>query len=236
MADPWRIGLIAAGIGVGLVALTRRRRREPRPLRVQALDVSLAEDQRWAGERPSVERVDEYLIGVEPHGASLAAMNTVTNTVNFCAAAVGWSEHQTGLVDLPPWRSAAKQIMRDAQNGLRGPWHPISEVRDGWRPPVGALAVYHRGDPDSPFGHVDRVLSVREDGYDAIGANEEGRAWDIDFTPWTSPALLGFVVDGEEPTTALPEAQLRIFQEPALLTVVEPPLTPEERDFIRGRV
>ena len=232
MADFWKVGIAAAVVGVAVALFRPKKKRKPKTklLRVQALDVSLAEDQRWGDERPSTERVDEYLIGVEPHGADLALMNTATNTVNFCAAAVGWSEHQTGLPNLPPWRSGAKQIMRDAQNGLRGPWHPVSEVRAGWRPPVGAIAVYHRGDPGGPFGHVDRVSAVHEDGYEAVGANEEGRAWDVDFTPWTTPALLGFVVDGEPPVEAP-----RLMPEPELLTLVEPPLTPEERDFIRGR-
>lgn len=232
MANYWRIGIIGAVVGIGIGLLTRRKKKtKPKLLRVRALEVSLAEDQFWGDQRPPTERVDEYLIGVEPHGADLALMNTAANTVNFCAAAVGWSEHQTGLPNPPPWRSGAKQIMHDAENGLRGPWHPVSEVRAGWRPPVGALAVYHRGDPGSPFGHVDRVVALHEAGYDAVGANEEGRKWDVDFTPWTTPALLGFVVDGEEPVEAP-----RLMREPELLTIVEPPLTAEERDFIRGRL
>jgi hypothetical protein len=229
---PWLLGV---GVALALSQIGKQRRvPTPSLLRDAALDVSLAEGVRWGDQAPDTARVDEYLIGVQPHGASLAAENTNTNRINFCAAAVGWAEHQTRLPDLPPWRSGAKQIMFDTQNGARGPnsvWHPVSELASGWRPPPGALAIYHRGEPGAPTGHVDRVVRVLDNGFEAVGANEGGRRWNVAVTSFQSAALLGFVVDGEPRV----DPGLRMqFRQNIPVDFVEPLLTPEEERFIRG--
>lgn len=228
---PWVAG--AATLIVARIALGKKRRTAP-ILREAALDVALVEDRKWGDEAPPTWRVDEYLAGVKPHGAQLVVANTDTNRINFCAAALGWTEHQTGLTDLPPWRSGAKQIMIDTQDGSRGnaTWHPRSEVSRGWRPPVGAIAVYDRG---GWRGHVDRVVSVPDDNvYECIGANEEGRRWTVELSSFWSEALLGFVVDGEEAA----DEGLRIrFPSPwddIPVDYVEPLMTEEERRSIRG--
>lgn len=234
----WGVWIAAAAVGLALSQVGTRRRRSGAArtgsdlLRDRALQVSLAEQMRWGNLAPDTARVDEYLVGVEPHGRSLAVENTDTNRINFCAAAVGWSEHQTGLPELPPWRSGAKQIMFDAQSGARDDsrWHPVSELATGWRPPLGALAIYHRGPAGAPTGHVDRVVRIKNGGYDAVGANEGGRRWTVDLTSFGSAALLGFVVDGEKRSDTGLRMSFRGIRE----DFIEPPLTEEERRFIRG--
>lgn len=123
--------------------------------------------------------------------------------------------------------------MHDCIAGRRGQsrWHPRHELGRGWRPPSGALAIYHRGNPGAFTGHVDRVISTSNKGYQAVGANEGGRKWDVDFTRFSTQALLGFVVDGEPRNeTAVLGADIPPDN------FVEPLLTHEERLFIRGFV
>jgi len=74
-------------------------------------------------------------------------------------------------------------------------------------------------------------MQVHANGYDAVGANEGGRKWTVDFTPFSSPALLGFVVDGEARPKGAPQMRL-VTQYPE--DFVEPPLTDAERKVIRG--
>lgn len=231
----WAVVLGGAALVIAAMAFGARK---VGLLRTAALGVGLAEKGRWGDRAPSTLRVDEYLAGVQPKklAVELVELNTDSNRVNFCAAAVGWTEARTGLSNLPPWRSVAKQLMADSKAGLRGPWHPKSELESGWRPPIGALAIYHRGDPSSYKGHVDRVVAVHEDGYDALGANERGRRWTIDRTPWSSPALIGFIVDGEKPQLepmGEGDLSLSLRAEPPA-GFVEPELTVEERAFIRS--
>lgn len=219
----WWIGGAAA---VGTIAVIRRNQRRATPL-----SVALSEDHRWGDKAPSTARVDDYLAGCVPNGAALVKMNTDTNRVNFCAAAAGWCDFYGGLISVP-WRSSAKQIMVDCIGGKRGPmsrWHPKAELASGWRPPQGALAIYHRGDPESFSGHVDRVWGTLKNGFDAVGANERGRRWSIEVTPYSSPALIGFVVDGERSSGS---AVLGAGIPP--VGFVEPPLTEEEEAFIRS--
>jgi hypothetical protein len=231
---------IAAGVAAAgaLLLFSRKRvRADTRPLRTQALQVSLVEDNRWGDAAPDTDRVDDYLAGVEPHGADLVRANTETDRINFCAAAAGWSEHETSFAPLPPWRSGAKVIMNDAIDGLRpdGVWHPVSDLKLGWLPPEGALAIYTRGDPQGPFGHVDRVVMLSKNGYMAVGANERGRRWTVEFTPFDSPALLGFVVDGPDPQQLVKMSLVAPTKAQVPPGFVEPLLTAQEHAFIRGR-
>jgi hypothetical protein len=237
--ETWKSVAIAAATVAGVLFFSRKRvHAATGPLRAQALQVALVEDRRWGDAAPNTARVDDYLSGVEPHGSALVQANTDTNRVNFCAAAVGWTEHQTDIPerDLPPWRAGAKQIMIDAIQGLRpqGVWHPKSDLKLGWEPPEGALAVYTRGDPDGPFGHIDRVELTTPNGYMAVGANERGRRWTVEFSPYASEALLGFVVDGPEPNQ-LVKSNLVAPRLPLVPpNFVEPLMTDEEHAKIRG--
>lgn len=175
------------------------------PLRLRALAVCQAEDRRWGAAAPPVDRIDEYLAGCERAGARglgnwLAQQNRDGAIQNFCAASVGWTERQAAAngEHVPPWRAAAKEIMADARAGKRGRWHSAAEIRAGYRPPPGALCIYHRGPPGAPTGHVDRYeRAVDAEHYESRGANQAGRQWTLETRRFDNPNLLGVVVDDE---------------------------------------
>jgi len=119
---------------------------------------------------------------------------------HFCAAAQGWSEARSRLSEdeaIPTWRSGALEIRNDAVRGKRTSWIPVDQVRDGWRPAPGCLAIYRRA---GNAGHVDRVVEDLGSAALCIGANEgrHGRRWVIAPTRYDDPALLGFVDDEDE--------------------------------------
>lgn len=207
------------------------------PLRERALAFCLAEHKRWGGQMPTADRRDDYLLGCERSGqnigAWLAKQDTPASIVNFCAAAQGWAEHQALAPgeEAPPWRAGAKELMADARAGRRGRWVPVEQARDGWRPPAGALAIYHRGPPGAWTGHVDRCTGrVEGDRYECVGANEGGRRWNVELAPFSNPSLLGFIVDGLEPERAS-DAGAAVPED-----FTEPELTPAEQLQIRGLI
>lgn len=173
-----------------------------RPLRLRALDWCLREAERWGSSRVNDARIAEYLSGCVRNGKKLGLKSG-----NFCAAAMGFAEHQVAREGerVPPWRAGAREPMRDAKAGLRGRWIPIGDVlQGGERPLPGALAVYWRGAPHDWRGHIERVVSASNNDFVAIGANESGTfgtggRWVLETTPYTHPQLLGFVVDDEHP-------------------------------------
>lgn len=178
-----------------------------RPLRLRALDWCLSEAQRWGSTRVSAARIAEYFSGCVRNGKKLGIRSG-----NFCAAAMGFAEHQVAREgeQVPPWRAGAREPMRDAKAGLRGRWIPIGNVLEGGeRPLPGSLAIYWRGAPHDWRGHIERVVSASETDFVAVGANESGTfgtggRWVLETTPYTHPQLLGFVVD-EEPSVLDPE-------------------------------
>lgn len=201
------------------------------PLRLRALQWCMQEHARFRDEPAPIARIDEYMRGCERNGALLGLSSG--KRWNYCAGSQGFAEHEAALADeeLPPWRAAAKEIMRDAQEGRRGRWHPVTDVTEGsWLPPMGALAVYHRGKPGAWTGHVDRVVEVQGDGYVNVGGNELGGRWNVEHSSFVNPALLGFVVDDEEwqPTAdEVPDVPD---------DAVEPDLTETDRRQVRGLV
>ncbi len=194
------------------------------PLQVRALQWCLAEHEHWDGRKVPAERVREYLAGCRRRGKPLGLTKG-----NFCAAAQGFAEAQAALEDeqRPPWRAGAREPMADAKAGLRGRWHPISEIRErGYLPPPGSLAIYWRVSPADWRGHIERVVESRDGVFEAVGANEDGGRWVRELTPFAHERLLGFVVDAE-PAPAEPEPLVEPPQDFA-----EHPLTESERQNI----
>lgn len=202
---------------------------ERRPLRERALQACLDEAARWGNFAPPPGRIAEYMSGCERGGHRLGL-----TTGNHCAAAQGWAELASGEPGevLPPWRAAAKEVAADARAGLRGRWYSVEDIRAGYRPPPGALAIYHRGAPGAWTGHIDRVIVSEPERYECIGANESGRRWEREWAPFAAAALLGFVVDDE----AQPPDDLTLWDEPPAVPpeAVEPPLLDQERAILRG--
>lgn len=118
---------------------------------------------------------------------------------NHCAVAASAAAFETcGMLSCSGvphgYRVAAKELMEDAKD--RGAWLPVEDVLAGASlPKPGDLAIYHRGDPRAPTGHVNRVAEVLPDGYVTIGANQgSGGAWTVVNVPYTNPHLIGFVI------------------------------------------
>lgn len=102
------------------------------------------------------------------------------------------------------YRAAAKELRDDAIRN--DAWVPIADVRAGlWIPRRGDLAIYDRAVANDPatswYGHVDRVVKADRVGYFAIGANEgANNAWDLDYTEYSYPQLLGFIAYPQVPS------------------------------------
>ncbi|HMJ10388.1 MAG TPA: hypothetical protein VK524_03225, partial [Polyangiaceae bacterium] len=152
-----------------------------KPLRERVLAWCLGEAKRYGTSPVPTARVAEYLAGCERGGKRLG----LRPPANFCAAARGFAEGEVALAgeSQPPWRAAAKEVMRDAQEGRRGRWVPGSEAEAGYRPPPGSAVIYWRDDPSSWTGHIETLIEAREDGYLSVGANELGGRWHVDPAP-----------------------------------------------------
>lgn len=182
-------------------------------LALRAAEVAMGEARAW-GLDPTAERsqsrpvplarVADYLAGAEREGArelgrGLADLARQGRAVAWCAAAIGWSERLAALPDElpPPWRAGARELERDARLGLRGPWLPASDVRAGrGAPEPGALAIYWRSTPEGWEGHVERVIAVDPAGsrFRALGGNEGGSRWVVEWAAYSSAKLLGFAM------------------------------------------
>lgn len=175
----------------------RGKESEMSTLEERALDWCLEEQRRWGDRKPSDDRIAEYLSGCMRHGKPLGLKKA-----NFCSGAQGFAERQVALPGevLPFWRAAAKEHIADAKKSAALTWLPIEKVLSGEAlPPVGAKVIYHRGDPKSWTGHIDRLIelvTVKGDQpthYRNVGANERGGCWTIQKTPLAHPKLIGFV-------------------------------------------
>lgn len=167
---------------------------------------------------PSHNRVAEYLSGCERGGKKLGIEKG-----NHCAAFACWAAFvAAGLSDeekarIPhKWRAGAKELMADAIEA--GAWHEADESREGlWLPKPGDLAIYDRFNPADPksqpwHGHVDRVVSANERGFENLGANEVTvpngpGGFRVQFTSYASDKLLGFV-SYPDPFSGKPETPI----------------------------
>ena len=160
---------------------------------------------------------------------------------NHCAAFASW----TALVAVQemPWmdeddiphrpRAGARELMADAIETHC--WHEQSEVLKGvWTPFPGDLAIYDRSIPGRPetawWGHVDRVIEVKNGKFKNIGANEVPtrsgiNATRIEETTLDHPRILGFVAyprpEQQEPKHLLPEWQIDYIKSLVALTAAQ---------------
>lgn len=203
------------GSGLHRVALT---------LGQLALAWCLEEAERWGAQQVSDERIKEYLRGctrenAPGHGKWLHDTFDPRDPDRcwaHCAAAQGFAEDRGGGAQfrnsMPPWRSGALELMRDAQAGRRPNerWAERAEFFDesGHRlakaPPAGSLVIYGNRTSQTK-GHVERLIEALPAGIRSVGANENARRWVIDAkpVPWLSLErsdgtqrlyLLGFIV------------------------------------------
>jgi hypothetical protein len=200
-------------------------------LDVRALEWCLTEAGSYGDRKVDAARRRQYLEGCVRNGSRLGLTDG-----NFCSAAQGFAECEVAIngEELPPWRAAAKEHITDAKERPDLEWHPVSEILEEiWLPPPGAKAIYHRGNPQSWTGHIDRVVETlpakkgdHPTHYRNVGANEGGGRWTLETSSFANPALIGFVVHATNAHV-----------EPAGETVpddlIEPPISEEERARIR---
>jgi hypothetical protein len=136
-------------------------------------------------------KVAEYFLGCwregyPGHGPWLAAESREGKRYSFCAAFIGFCEAQAATTNLlknllPPWRSGALELMRDAINGKRPGqrWIPLKAILDGYVPKKGAVLIYQNTSDDTR-GHAEMVVWAEALGFRAVGANERNRRIHID--------------------------------------------------------
>ncbi|MET0792204.1 MAG: hypothetical protein ABW061_11840 [Polyangiaceae bacterium] len=152
-------------------------------------------------EHPDAARIAWY------HAIAMRNGKALGITVgNFCASAQSRALVECALAsDVRPHepRAGAIELQQDATR--LGNWRSAAEVRARkWAPRPGDLAIYNRSTPTEAWlRHVDRVIRVSDDGlqYENIGANEGGGNWHREWSLFSNPKLLGFVVYPGVPLT-----------------------------------
>jgi hypothetical protein len=168
-------------------------------------------------EHPDAARIAWY------HAIAMRKGKALGITVgNFCASAQSRALVECAFdSDTRPHepRAGAIELQQDATR--LGNWRSVAEVRARkWSPRPGDLAIYDRSTPTVAWlRHVDRVIVVSDDGlqYENIGANEGGGNWHREWSLFSNPKLLGFVVYPGVPLTASERASANVaFPETAI--------------------
>lgn len=165
----------------------------PRPLRLRAVDVALAEMARGATESPIGSNagpdVEEYLRRCVRDGRPLGI-----KAGNYCAAGACWAFWRA-LGDgeqMPfPYRASGLELTKDAQG--RGAWRPVRAIREGaYALKAGDIVIHMRGPACGWERHVTLVREPMAGSYRSIEANSPV-GWSSKVRPFSADDLLGAI-------------------------------------------